>query len=120
MLTAFLYVGRPHTEELPALYSGARIFVYPSLYEGFGLPPLEAMVCGTPVVTSNTSSLPEVVGEAGVTVSPTDTVALAEALAGLLFDSDRRQSLRVAGLARASQFSWERAACETLTIYQRS
>ena len=113
-------VGRLPAEMLPALYSGARVFVYPSLYEGFGLPPLEAMACGTPVVTSNTSSLPEVVGNAGVTVSPTDTVALAEALAGLLFDSERRQSMRVAGLARARLFSWERAARELLEIYNRT
>jgi glycosyltransferase involved in cell wall biosynthesis len=114
------YVGRLPAEVLPALYSGARVFVYPSLYEGFGLPPLEAMACGVPVITSNTSSLPEVVGDAGVTVSPTDTVALAEALADLLFDTERRQSLREAGLARARKFSWERAARETLAVYQRS
>ena len=112
-------VGRLPAEVLPALYSGARVFVYPSLYEGFGLPPLEAMACGTPVVTSNTSSLPEVVGEAGVTVSPTDTVVLAEVLTDLLFDSERRQSLREAGLARAAQFSWEHSARELLAIYQR-
>ncbi len=113
-------VGRIPAEMLPALYSGARIFVYPSLYEGFGLPPLEAMACGTPVITSNTSSLPEVVGKAGVTVSPTDTVALAEALAGLLWDSERRQLLREAGLARARLFTWERAARELLEIYIRT
>jgi glycosyltransferase involved in cell wall biosynthesis len=113
-------IGRIPAEVLPVMYSGARVFVYPSLYEGFGLPPLEAMACGTPVVTSNTSSLPEVVGEAGVTVSPTDTVALAEALAGLLFDVERRQSLRAAGLARARLFSWERAARELIEIYKRT
>ena len=113
------YIGRIPAEMLPALYSGARVFVYPSLYEGFGLPPLEAMACGTPVITSNTSSLPEVVGDAGVTVSPTDTVALAEALGDLLFDAERRQSLREAGLARARLFSWERAAYRTLTVYRQ-
>ena len=119
MLITSLSVGCPPVEVLLALYSGVRVFVYPSLYEGFGLPPLEAMACGTPVVTSNTSSLPEVVCDAGVTVSPTDTVALAKVLADLLFDSERRQSLREAGLARAAQFSWERAARELLAIYQR-
>jgi glycosyltransferase involved in cell wall biosynthesis len=112
-------IGRVPAEVLPALYSGARVFVYPSLYEGFGLPPLEAMACGTPVITSNTSSLPEVVGDAGIMVSPTDVTALAEAMAGLLFDPDRCQTLREAGLRRAAQFSWKRAAQEILSIYQR-
>ena len=111
-------IGRVPAEVLPALYSGARVFVYPSLYEGFGLPPLEAMACGTPVITSNTSSLPEVVGDAGIMVSPTDVTALAEAMASMLFDPDRCQILREAGLQRAAQFSWKRAAHEMLEIYR--
>ncbi len=112
-------IGRVPAEVLPALYSGARVFVYPSLYEGFGLPPLEAMACGTPVITSNTSSLPEVVGDAGVMVPPTDIAALAQAMAMLLCDPERCQILREAGLQRAAQFSWKRAAHELLGIYSR-
>ena len=110
-------VGQVPVEILPALYNGALLFVYPSLYEGFGLPPLEAMACGTPVVTSNVSSLPEVVGGAGVMVPPTDTLALAEALAALILDAERREALRQAGLTQASRFSWERAARQTLEVY---
>jgi glycosyltransferase involved in cell wall biosynthesis len=115
---AVVYVKRVPTEVLPALYNGAVLFVYPSLYEGFGLPPLEAMACGVPVVTSNVSSLPEVVGDAGVLVDPTDTQALAEAVISLLGDAGRRGDLAARGPARAGLFSWERAAREMLEIYQ--
>ena len=107
-------VGR---EELPALYSGARAFVYPSLYEGFGLPPLEAMACGTPVITSNRSSLPEVVGDAAVLIDPLDTEDLAQAMLGLVTDSEWRARLRDAGLERVRQFTWDRTAKETLQVY---
>jgi glycosyltransferase involved in cell wall biosynthesis len=102
---------------LPALYNGACLFVYPSLYEGFGLPPLEAMACGVPVVASNTSSLPEVIGDAGLLIDPTDTQALAAAMASLLDDAEQCADLSERGLARAARFSWERAAGETLEIY---
>ena len=111
------FTGYVADEDLPALYSGAEVFVYPSLYEGFGLPPLEAMACGTPVVTSNTSSLPEVVGEAGVTLAPRDVGALARALVRLLDDRDLRAGLGRAGRERAAQFSWARAANETQALY---
>lgn len=104
----------------PALYSGAQLFVFPSTYEGFGLPVLEAMACGTPVVTSNTSSLPEVVGEAGLTVPPDDPGALAQAIAILLGDEARRQALRQAGLVQAARFSWERTARATLTVLKEN
>jgi glycosyltransferase involved in cell wall biosynthesis len=95
---------------LPALYRQAEALVYPSLYEGFGLPPLEAMACGTPVLTSNTTSLPEAVGDAAVTVDPTDVEALAEGLARVLFDGALQRDLRARGLARAAEFRWERTA----------
>ena len=114
-----LFTGYVADADLPALYAGADLFVYPSLYEGFGLPPLEAMACGTAVITSNTSSLPEVVGDAGVTVDPTDTGALATSIEALLQDEPRRRSLAAAGLARASQFNWERTARETVEVYRQ-
>jgi glycosyltransferase involved in cell wall biosynthesis len=116
---AVRFTGYVPVADLPALYGLAEIFVYPSLYEGFGLPVLEAMACGAPVITSNVSSLPEVAGEAGVLISPTDTEALAAAIRSLLDDSGRRAGLRAAGLARAASFSWERAARETLAVYER-
>jgi glycosyltransferase involved in cell wall biosynthesis len=114
-----LFPGYVPDEDLPALYSGADLFVFPSLYEGFGLPPLEAMACGTPVVTSNVSSLPEVVGDAAITVTPYDVEALAEAMRRVLTDADLRAELREKGLARAKQFTWERCAQETLAVYEQ-
>jgi glycosyltransferase involved in cell wall biosynthesis len=105
--------------DLPALYSACEVFVYPSLYEGFGLPPLEAMACGAPVVTSNTSSLPEVVGEAGVLVNPHEMRELAAAIINLLNDATQRENLGRAGCERAKQFSWERAAHETQAVYDQ-
>ena len=110
------YVPR---DDLPLLYSAATLFVFPSLYEGFGLPPLEAMACGTAVVCSNTSSLPEVVGEAAVLVDPTDTAAITNALQRCLEDEALRAQLREEGLARASQFTWRRTAEQTLAAYDR-
>jgi glycosyltransferase involved in cell wall biosynthesis len=101
-------------EDLPAFYRQATLLIYPSLYEGFGLPPLEALACGTPVITSNTTSLPEVVGEAALTVDPQDSIALAETMARLLVDSNLRQHLRQAGLERASGFTWKHTAQRTL------
>lgn len=111
------FLGWVPTEMLPALYHGAVFFVYPSLYEGFGLPPLEAMACGVPVVTSDTSALPEIVGDAGLLIPPHDVPAWADAMVELLVDADRRAALSARGLARARAFSWERAAGETLRVY---
>jgi glycosyltransferase involved in cell wall biosynthesis len=99
---------------LPALYRHAEALAYPSLYEGFGLPPLEAMACGTPVLTANTTSLPEAVGEAAVTVDPADVGALADGLARVLFDQPLRQRLTAMGLAHVTQFRWERTASRLL------
>ena len=103
--------------DLPALYSGARLLARPVLYEGFGLPVLEAMACGTPVVCSNVASLPEVVGDAAITVDPTDVEALAGAMHRVLSDPDLHQDLRRRGLERAAAFTWERTARSTLEVY---
>ncbi len=94
------------------------MFVFPSLYEGFGLPPLEAMASGTPVVTSNVSSLPEVVGDAALLVDPTDPVAIADAMRRVLTDPILAAELSARGLARARTFSWEQAAVRIRDIYQ--
>ncbi len=101
-----------------ALYSAAAVFAFLSEYEGFGLPPLEAMACGTPVLASDRSSIPEIVGQAGVLVNPFDEGAVAAALGRLLADAGRREELRGRGLARANEFSWERTARETLRAYE--
>jgi alpha-1,3-rhamnosyl/mannosyltransferase len=111
-------LGYVADELRPALLTGARAFVYPSLYEGFGWPPLEAMACGTPVVTSNVSSLPEVVGDAALFVSPDDVDGLAAALHRVWHDEALRADLRARGIARAREFSWERTARMTLDAYR--
>ncbi len=110
-------IGRVSDADLPSWYSACAVMAYPSLYEGFGLPLLEAMACGAPVVTSNVTSLPEVVGEAGITVDPTDVRALAEALHRVLSDDALRAALRAKSLARAAQFTWQRTAEQTVACY---
>lgn len=112
-----IFTGYVPDRDLPALYSAADLFVFPSLYEGFGLPPLEAMACGTPVICANTSSLPEVVGDAAIMVDPYDVEALADAMHRVLSDAMLREELCQKGLARAQQFTWEKAARETLAVY---
>jgi glycosyltransferase involved in cell wall biosynthesis len=113
------FTGYVADADLPALYAGADLFVYPSLYEGFGIPPLEAMACGTPTLTGNTSSLPEVVGDAGLTVDPLDEAAIAAAMQRLLEDAALRARLSAAGIRQAAQFNWERTARETVAVYER-
>jgi glycosyltransferase involved in cell wall biosynthesis len=103
---------------LPPLYNVATAFVYPSLYEGFGMPVLEAMACGTPVISSNTSSLPEVVGEAGILVDPLDINGLTSAMILLAKDAELRRGFTQKGLERAASFSWERTAKETIGVYE--
>jgi glycosyltransferase involved in cell wall biosynthesis len=115
-----LFPGYVPEKEKPLWYNAAETFVYPSLFEGFGLPPLEAMACGTPVIVSDTSSLPEVVGEAGIRVPPDDVVALAEAMAATLDDSAARAEWRKRGLARAARFSWHKTAQQTVCVYERA
>lgn len=113
-----IVTGYVPDNDLPALYSGALCFVYPSYFEGFGLPPLEAMKCGTPVIVGNRTSLPEVVGDAGLLVNPFDVQALAAAIEQLLDNPDFRLKLRVKGLMRARMFDWRETARRTLEVYQ--
>jgi glycosyltransferase involved in cell wall biosynthesis len=111
------YVPDP---DLAPLYSGAMMFVYPSLYEGFGLPPLEAMQCGTPVITSNTSSLPEVVGDAGIMVDPRDENELCQAMLKVYSRPSIRATMSSKSQARANQFSWERCTRQTIAAYRKA
>ncbi len=113
-------LGYVAEEDLAALYSNADLFVYPSLYEGFGFPVIEAMACGAPVLTSNTSSLAEIADGAALLVDPHDTRAIAEAMDRALGDEGERERLRHAGLARARSFSWERTTRETLQVYEEA
>lgn len=114
------FTGYVSDDDLRALYSSCRAFVYPSLYEGFGLPPLEAMACGAPVITSRIPSIIETVGDAARLVSPTDYRELAQAIIHLLEDSDEREHLSSNGLRRAAGFSWERTASATLNVYRET
>ena len=118
-LKGVLFPGWIRAEDQPALLSAATVFCFPSRYEGFGLPPLEAMACGTPTVVADATSLPEVVGDAALTHPPGDWRALADALRRLLTDADLRAGLRERGLDRARQFSWARVAAETHVVYQK-
>ena len=112
-------IGRVAEDDLPKWYSACTVFVYPSLYEGFGLPVLEAMACGAPVITSNVASLPEVVGDAGLIIKPTDTLALAAAMQRVLSQPELQATLRTQSMQRAAQFTWQRTAQQTLACYQR-
>ena len=111
--------GYINDDDLRALYSSCRVFVYPSLYEGFGLPPLEAMACGAPVVTSRIASIVETVGGAASLVDPRKAKELSASIVQLLTDENKRRSQSAAGLTRATGFSWERTARDTLNIYQQ-
>jgi glycosyltransferase involved in cell wall biosynthesis len=112
------FLGPVQDADLPALYGGAELFVFPSEYEGFGLPVLEAMACGTPVVCSNRSSLPEVAGDAALLCDPHDVEALARAIEQALADRDLRSALQQRGLNRAAQFSWGQTAQQTQQVYR--
>lgn len=112
-----IFPGTIFEKDLPVLMSGAKIFAYPAFYEGFGLPVLEAMACGTPVVTSNTSSLPEIVGDAGILVNPYEVESLFSGLRTLLTDDNLFNQIRGRGIQRAKLFSWELCAEKTLQVY---
>lgn len=114
------FMGYVPAEDLPWWYNAAEAFVYPSLYEGFGLPPLEAMACGTPVITANASSLPEVVGQAALLVDPNDAQMLAQAMEQVLTDRELQDHLRAAGLTQARTFSWAQTARHTAQSYRRA
>jgi glycosyltransferase involved in cell wall biosynthesis len=113
------FTGFVPDDDLPTLISAASVLVMPSKYEGFGLPVLEAMACGTPVIISNRGSLPEIAGQAALVVDPDDAAELGSALARVWRDPGLRAALRHKGLARAAEFSWERCARETLVVYKR-
>jgi glycosyltransferase involved in cell wall biosynthesis len=115
---SIILTGYVPEKDLPALYSGAVCFVYPSFFEGFGLPLVEAMKCGVPVIAGDRTSPPEVVGQAGLLVDPFDVRALASAIERLIVNSDFRNELRVKGLDRAREFDWRETARRTLEIYR--
>jgi glycosyltransferase involved in cell wall biosynthesis len=118
METFVHFIGFADDEDLPALYKNATCLAFPSLYEGFGLPVLEAMAAGVPVLTSNVSSLPEVAGDAAITVDPYDLDAITDGLQRLIQDTDLRDRLIQKGLARAREFTWEKSARQLIGIYQ--
>jgi glycosyltransferase involved in cell wall biosynthesis len=115
-----VFPGFVISDDLPLLYNGADLFVYPSLYEGFGLPPIEAMACGTPVIAANTSSLPEVAGEAALLVDPRDTLKLAETIWQVLTDPELAAALSAKGLARCQKYTWAANAAQILQIYRQT
>ncbi|HLF28389.1 MAG TPA: glycosyltransferase family 1 protein [Anaerolineae bacterium] len=114
------FIGYAPAADLPLWYNAATAFVYPSLYEGFGLPPLEAMACGTPVIASNAAALPEVVGDAGLSVGPEDVAGLAQALRRVWDDATLRAELSRRGLAQARRFTWEATARSTVESYRKA
>ncbi len=111
-------LGYVSSDELPVIYAGAALFVYPSIYEGFGLPPLEAMASGVPVVASNRASLPEIVGNAGTLIDPEDIESLAQVIESLLDDQGKREQMARMGLQQAKKFTWEACAEKTFRVYQ--
>ncbi|MBE9531210.1 MAG: glycosyltransferase family 4 protein, partial [Proteobacteria bacterium] len=114
------FLGYLTQEDLRTVFSSATIFAFPSLYEGFGIPILEAMACGTPVITSNVSSMPEVAGDAAKLVNPFDIEDIKEAIQFLLENEDVREAMTKKGLKRAAEFSWDRCARETLEVYHKT
>ncbi len=113
-----IFMGYVPQHDLPIFYNLAKVFVYPSLYEGFGLPPLEAMACGCPVITSNVSSIPEIVGDAGILIDPYNYIELAKRIEEVMENASLRKELIQKGLKRAKRFSWEKCAKETYEVYE--
>lgn len=114
------FVGAVAETKLPSLYRGAEALIFPSLYEGFGLPVLEAMACGTPVVTASSTALPEVAGDAAMLVDPTSVEQIAAAMLRIVSDTSLRQQLREKGLSRAAQFSWDSTVAEVRQLLVRN
>jgi glycosyltransferase involved in cell wall biosynthesis len=115
----FYTPGYIESNDLPVLYSGSSLFLFPSLSEGFGMPVLEAMACGVPVITSNTSSLPEIAGNAARLINPSDTQALTQTIEELLENQDLMSELSARGLRQAEKFRWSTVAEKTMEIYER-
>lgn len=115
-----VFTGFVPEGHLPLLYNGCDLFVYPSLYEGFGLPPLEAMSCGTPVISSNLSSIPEVVGDGGILIDPYDEKGLQDIMEEILSDMDYQNSIKEKAILRSALFSWEKTALSTLDAYNKT
>jgi glycosyltransferase involved in cell wall biosynthesis len=113
------FTGYVPRQDLPIVYNLASLFVYPTLYEGFGLPALEALACGTPVITSEVASLPEIMGEAGILIPPGDGQALSQAILSVLSDQALRERMKEKGPQQAAAFTWERTARQTLQVYHR-
>jgi glycosyltransferase involved in cell wall biosynthesis len=113
-----IFPGFVDSADLPLFYNGANLFVYPSLYEGFGLPPIEAMACGTPVITSNVSSIPEIVGDAAIQINPTDTLQLAEAILTVLNNEELHAKLVQKGLNHSKNYNWRQNSTQILEIYE--
>jgi glycosyltransferase involved in cell wall biosynthesis len=119
MADAVVRLGSVDDDALGRLYREAAALVYPSRYEGFGLPVLEAMACGTPVIAARAGSIPEVLGDAGILLGPDDTSGWTAAMVGLLRDGEMAARMRAQGLARAAEFTWERTARMTADVYRR-
>ena len=113
------WIGYVDEEDKPALYRNAMCFAFPSRYEGFGLPPLEAMACGVPVVTTNAASLPEVVGEGAFALAPDDARQMAGSIISLLIQDSFAEEMKQKGLAQAAHFDWQKTATETVVVYDR-
>jgi len=114
-----LFVGYVPEEDLPALYTAAKCFVYPSYFEGFGIPTLEAMRCGTPTITGNRTCFPEIIGDAGLLVDPFDERAIIDALKAILSDDKLREQLKQKGIRRAALYDWKNTARQTLAVYEK-
>lgn len=113
-----IFTGYVEQKDSPLLMSGAIAFVFPSLYEGFGMPPLEAMACGTPVITSKTTSLPEVVGDVGILIDPEDIEELSDAMEQMMDNEELREKLKKAGQKRAAKFTWKKSAEILMDVYR--
>lgn len=113
-----IFTGFADLDDLPYLYNGAEMFVYPSVYEGFGIPVLEAISCGVPTITSNVSSMPEVIGEAGITVNPTNITELKNSMKKIINNDNLKENLKNLGIEQSKKFTWENCAIETLRAYK--